>query len=108
MKRNDLIPDLIKSENSGKESQPNKENLEKSTYLAEIIRKIINFVYHGSFLGAKGLQNPPETFTEMSAHPKYILSTPVKRKFSAAFLEHAIGICSVEKDERSTVRFSEP
>ena len=95
LKRSDLIPDLVKSENSGKESQPNKENLEKTKYLEEIIRKLINFVYHGSFLGAQGLQNPPETFTEMSAHPKYILSTPWKRGFSAAFLEHAVGICSV-------------
>ena len=50
--KNNLVPDLIQSENNTKEGAASKENVEKQTYLAEIIRKLINFVFSGNYLGA--------------------------------------------------------
>ena len=49
LESNDLVPDLIERENG--EVEPSKEDLEKYQYISDIIRKLINFVGSGTFLG---------------------------------------------------------
>ena len=55
LSKNNLVPDLIQTENNVKEGAAYRDNIQKQAYLAEIIRKLINFVYSGNFLGAYGL-----------------------------------------------------
>ena len=55
LSKNNLVPDLIQTENNAKEGAASRDNIQKQAYLAEIIRKLINFVYSGNFLGAPGL-----------------------------------------------------